>query len=84
MVESVVTKPAEMCLRLQSVYRWCVTGTPVQRNLSGMTNTYTIILSITYLAARSKIQKSRPQTLSNSRMHEKFEIEGTENFLAHS
>ena len=35
MVESAVTKPAEMCLRLQAIHRWCVTGTPIQRDLGG-------------------------------------------------
>ena len=35
MVESAVTKPAEMCLRLHTHHRWCVTGTPVQRDLNG-------------------------------------------------
>lgn len=37
MVESAVTKPAEMCLRLQAVHRWCVTGTPIQKDLGGRT-----------------------------------------------
>ena len=35
MVESAVTKPAELCLRLHTHHRWCVTGTPVQRDLNG-------------------------------------------------
>ena len=35
MVESAVTKPAEMCLRLQAIHRWCVTGTPIQKDLGG-------------------------------------------------
>ena len=47
MVESAATKPAEMCLRLKAVHRWCVTGTPIQRELSGMW--YETIISCVYV-----------------------------------
>ena len=35
MVESETTKAAEMCLQLQAENRWFVTGTPIQRGISG-------------------------------------------------
>ena len=35
MVESETTKAAEMCLQLQAENRWFVTGTPIQREISG-------------------------------------------------
>ena len=35
MVESETTKAAEMCLQLQAENRWFVTGTPLQREISG-------------------------------------------------
>lgn len=35
MVECPTAKAAEMALRLASVNRWCVSGTPVQRGLEG-------------------------------------------------
>jgi len=34
MVESTTAKAAEVALHLQSVHRWCVTGTPIQRDLA--------------------------------------------------
>ena len=47
MVESAATKPAEMCQRLQATHRWCVTGTPVQRDLNGMYSTcYSVDFSL--------------------------------------
>ncbi|CAH1233506.1 SHPRH [Branchiostoma lanceolatum] len=36
MVECTTAKAAEMALRLSAVNRWCVTGTPIQRNLEDM------------------------------------------------
>ncbi|KAJ3613090.1 hypothetical protein NHX12_019346 [Muraenolepis orangiensis] len=36
MVESTTAKPAEMALRLSSINRWCVSGTPVQRGLEDL------------------------------------------------
>ena len=35
MVESETTKAAEMCLQLQAESRWFVTGTPIQKEISG-------------------------------------------------
>lgn len=34
MVESTTAKAAEVAVHLRSVHRWCVTGTPIQRDLS--------------------------------------------------
>ncbi|XP_035685938.1 E3 ubiquitin-protein ligase SHPRH-like [Branchiostoma floridae] len=36
MVECTTAKAAEMALRLSAVNRWCVTGTPIQRNLEDL------------------------------------------------
>ncbi|KAK3576517.1 hypothetical protein CHS0354_034193 [Potamilus streckersoni] len=36
MVECTTTKTAEMALRLTSVNRWCVTGTPIQKNVADL------------------------------------------------
>ncbi|KAI0211430.1 E3 ubiquitin-protein ligase SHPRH [Lamellibrachia satsuma] len=36
MVECVTTKTAEMALRLSAVNRWCVTGTPIQRDIDDL------------------------------------------------
>ena len=38
MVESTNVRAAEMTMKLSAVNRWCVTGTPVQRQLLGMFN----------------------------------------------
>lgn len=35
MVESTNVRAAEMTVKLSAVNRWCVTGTPVQRQLLG-------------------------------------------------
>ena len=35
MVESVSVKAAKMMQRLTAVNRWCVSGTPIQRDLRG-------------------------------------------------
>ncbi|XP_049511078.1 E3 ubiquitin-protein ligase SHPRH isoform X3 [Dermacentor silvarum] len=36
MVEGTATKAAQMALKLSAVNRWCVTGTPIQKNLHDM------------------------------------------------
>lgn len=36
MVESAATKAAMMALHLETHYRWCVTGTPIQRGLEDL------------------------------------------------
>jgi SNF2 family DNA or RNA helicase len=35
MVESTNTRAAEMCSRLHGVNRWCITGTPLHKSVSG-------------------------------------------------
>lgn len=36
MIECTTTKTAEMALRLKSVHRWCVTGTPIGKSLKDL------------------------------------------------
>ena len=61
MVESAATKPAEMCQRLQATHRWCVTGTPVQRDLNGMHSTcccvafFLVTQVLTYMTCSLKV-----------------------------
>ena len=35
MVESTTVRAAEMVRKLRAVNRWCVTGTPIQKDLRG-------------------------------------------------
>ena len=34
MIECTTTRTAEMALRLSSVHKWCVTGTPIEKSLN--------------------------------------------------
>ena len=44
MVESKITMAAEMMQSLSAENRWCVTGTPVQKDLKGMSLLDTLLL----------------------------------------
>jgi E3 ubiquitin-protein ligase SHPRH len=36
MVDCTTTRTAKMALRLNTVHRWCITGTPINRSLQGL------------------------------------------------